>query len=269
MTEALSHFINDAGLFAPLYYVLSFVVTALLPFIPTPLVGALGGAAFGVVPAILYGIVGMGLGAFVALNLSRRIGRPIILKLVTPKVWAEWESLLGIRSVFVWGVIFFILNVDFAVVAAGLSGVPLVPLWIAAMVARLPWLVASAWFGDLVFVSDTVMLLALVVMLGMIVVLAKLRPLVHRQLVRWADRSDGRAAAAERGEDTARRGSRHDREERRVEERRAGRPSFEPTAAPEATPAREVPAASPGDAPSNAATPAPERPPRHRSRGGV
>ena len=190
MTEALSHFINDAGWLAPIYYMLSFVVTALLPFIPTPLVGALGGAALGVVPAILYGIVGLGLGAVVALNLSRRIGRPLVLKLVTPKVWAEWEALLGIRSVVVWGVIFFILNVDFAVVAAGLSGLPLRRLWLAAMIARFPWLVASAWFGDLVFVSDTVMLLALVVMLGMIVVLAKVRPLVHHQLVRWAARTD-------------------------------------------------------------------------------
>jgi uncharacterized membrane protein YdjX (TVP38/TMEM64 family) len=190
MTEALSHFINDAGWLAPIYYMLSFVVTALLPFIPTPLVGALGGAALGVVPAILYGILGLGLGAVVALNLSRRIGRPLVLKLVTPKVWAEWEALLGIRSVVVWGVIFFILNVDFAVVAAGLSGLPLRRLWLAAMIARFPWLVASAWFGDLVFVSDTVMLLALVVMLGMIAVLAKVRPLVHHQLVRWAERAD-------------------------------------------------------------------------------
>jgi uncharacterized membrane protein YdjX (TVP38/TMEM64 family) len=198
MTEALSHFINDAGWLAPLYYVLSFVVTALLPFIPTPLVGALGGAAFGVVPAILYGIVGLGLGAAVALNLSRRIGRPIVLKLVSPTVWAQWEALLGIRSVVVWGVIFFVLNVDFAVVAAGLSGIAVRKLWLTAMVARFPWLVASAWFGDLIFVSDTVMLLALVVMLGMLVVLGKVRPVVHGALVRWVERND--AAARRRNE---------------------------------------------------------------------
>jgi len=190
MTEALSHFINDAGWLAPLYYVLSFVMTALLPFIPTPLVGALGGAAFGVVPAILYGIVGLGLGAAVALNLSRRIGRPIVLKLVSPAVWAQWEALLGIRSVVVWGVIFFVLNVDFAVVAAGLSGIPVRKLWLTAMVARFPWLVASAWFGDLIFVSDTVMVLALVVMLGMLVVLGKVRPVVHHALVAWVERND-------------------------------------------------------------------------------
>jgi uncharacterized membrane protein YdjX (TVP38/TMEM64 family) len=186
MTEALAHFINDAGWLAPIYYVLSFVVTALLPFIPTPLVGALGGAAFGVVPAILYGVIGLALGAFVALNLSRRIGRALILRFVSPKAWAEWEALVGIRSLFLWGVIFFVLNVDFAVVAAGLSALPLRQLWLTAMIARLPWLVASAWFGELVFVSDTVMLLALVALVAAIVVFQKLRPRFRHWLVRWA-----------------------------------------------------------------------------------
>ncbi len=216
MTEALAYFINDAGWLAPLYYVLSFVVTALLPFIPTPLVGALGGAALGVGPAVLYGIVGLGLGAFIALNLSRRLGRPIVLKLVTPSVWAEWESLLGIRSVFVWGVIFFILNVDFAVVAAGLSSLRLRDLWLAAMIARFPWLLASAWFGDLIFVSDTVMLFALVLMIAGMVVIGKLRPRVHHMLVRWAERRDPGALARAR-----RRAA-----ERRMRDERRGPPTL-------------------------------------------
>ena len=198
MTDALAYFINDAGWLAPLYYVLSFVVTALLPFIPTPLVGALGGAALGTGPAILYGIVGLGLGALVALNLSRRLGRPIALKIVSPAAWAEWEALLGVRSLMVWGVIFFVLNVDFAVVAAGLSSLRLRDLWITAMIARFPWLVASAWFGELIFVSDTVMLLALVVMLAMMVVIGKLRPRVQHWLVRWVERNDANVAARSR-----------------------------------------------------------------------
>lgn len=195
MTEALTYFINDAGYLAPLYYVLSFVITALLPFIPTPLVAALGGAALGTVPAILYGVVGMGLGAFVALNLSRRLGRPIALKLVTPAIWAEWESFLGVRSLFLWGVIFFVLNVDFAVVAAGLSSLRLRDLWVTAMIARFPWLLVSAWFGDLIFVSDTVMLLSLVFMVAMGVVLNKLRPRFRHWLMRYAERNDPALAA--------------------------------------------------------------------------
>jgi uncharacterized membrane protein YdjX (TVP38/TMEM64 family) len=183
MTEAMTHFINDAGWYAPLYYVLSFVITALVPVIPTPLVGALGGAAFGTVPAVLYGTVGLALGAFVALNLSRRIGRPLLLRIFSPKAWAEWEALIGIRSLVLWGVIFFVLNVDVAVIAAGLSPLRLRSLWLTAMIARFPWLVASAWFGDLVFVSDTVMYLALIGLVGGVVVFQKLRPRFQHWLV--------------------------------------------------------------------------------------
>jgi len=183
MTEAMTNFINDAGWFAPLYYVLSFVITALVPVIPTPLVGALGGAAFGAVPAVLYGIVGLALGAFVALNLSRRIGRPLLLRIVSPKAWNEWEAIVGIKSVVLWGVIFFVLNVDVAVIAAGLSQVRLRSLWLTAMIARFPWLLASAWFGELVFVSDTVMYLALLGLIAGVVVFQKLRPRFQHWLV--------------------------------------------------------------------------------------
>ena len=179
----MTNFINDAGWFAPLYYILSFVITALVPVVPTPLVGALGGAAFGTVPAVLYGIVGLALGAFVALNLSRRIGRPLLLRIVSPKAWAEWEALVGIKSVVLWGVIFFVLNVDVAVIAAGLSQVRLRSLWLTAMVARFPWLLASAWFGEIVFVSDTVMYLSLLGLIAGVVVFQKLRPRFQHWLV--------------------------------------------------------------------------------------
>jgi uncharacterized membrane protein YdjX (TVP38/TMEM64 family) len=183
MTEALANFINDTGWLAPIYYVLSFVVTALVPVIPTPLVGALGGAAFGFGLAVFYGVFGLALGALVALNLSRRLGRPLLLRLVSPKAWADWETLVGIKSAAVWGVIFFVLNVDVAVIAAGLSEVRLRRLWVAAMVARMPWLVASAWFGEVVFVSDTVMYLALLGLIASVVVFQKLRPHFQRWLV--------------------------------------------------------------------------------------
>ncbi len=201
----MTHFINDAGWYAPLYYVLSFVLTALVPVIPTPLVGALGGAAFGTLPAVLYGTVGLGLGAFVALNLSRRIGRPLLLRIFSPKAWSEWEALVGIRSFVLWGIIFFVLNVDVAVIAAGLSPLRLRGLWLTAMIARFPWLVASAWFGDLVFVSDTVMYLALIGLIGGVVVFQKLRPRFQHWLVERvaSDAPVAEPVAAELGDSRA------------------------------------------------------------------
>lgn len=184
MTEALTQFINSTGWLAPLYYVGSFVITALLPIVPTPLVGALGGKAFGLFPAAAYGIFGLGLGAFISLNLARRVGRPLIDRLVRPKTRARWEELLGIQSVVVWGLLFLLLNLDFVVLLSGLTTLPLRKLWLAAMIARSPWLVASTWFGDVILVSDSVMWVALLLTLPILYGLNRLQPRIQSWLIR-------------------------------------------------------------------------------------
>jgi len=185
MTEALSHFINDAGWLAPLYYVGSFLLTALLPFIPTPLVGALGGKAFGFFAAVAYGIFGLGLGALVGLLLARKIGRPLLTLMVRREALHGWEELLGIRSVPVWGVLFFVLNLDFVVLLSGLTSLPLRQLWIAAMIARTPWLIGSAWLGSAVLVSDTVLWLALILLVPILYLFNRLRPRIRHWMLRF------------------------------------------------------------------------------------
>ena len=196
MTDALTAFINNSGWYAPIYYLLSFVVSAVLPFIPTPLIGALGGTAFGFLPAVSYGVIGLGIGALTALNLARLVGRPLLLKLVRPEAWKQWEELLGIRSVFVWGVIFFVLNLDFAVVAAGLTTLPVRQLWLAAVIARLPWLIASAWFGEVFLQSDLFLIPALLLVIALLFLLGRLRPRIQRMLISYSERrshpDDGR-----------------------------------------------------------------------------
>lgn len=184
MIDALTTLINSAGWLAPLYYVLSFVLTAVLPVVPTPLVAALGGTVFGYGPAVVYGIFGLGLGALISLTLARAVGLPLLRRLVKPEVWAAWEQLLGIRSVAVWGLIFLVLNLDFAVTVAGLTTLPIVHLWLAAMIARIPWLLASAWFGDAVLVNDGVVLVIGLLMIPGVYLLGQLRHLVQAWLIR-------------------------------------------------------------------------------------
>jgi len=192
VTESLQAFIENAGPLAPFYYILSFVVSAMLPFIPTPLIGAVGGTALGFMPAVLYGILGLGIGAGTALGLSRIIGRPLVLKMVRPEAWERWEELLGIRSVYIWGIIFFVLNLDFAVVAAGLTSLPVIKLWLAAIVARLPWLIASALFGEAFFQNDALFIGALLGLIPFLFILSLMRPRIQRWLVAYADRRNAR-----------------------------------------------------------------------------
>lgn len=184
MIDAITTFITTAGWLAPFWYVASFVFAAIVPFIPTPLIGALGGTAFGFLPAVIYGLFGLGLGALTALTLSRHFGNRILDVLIPAKTRKDWEKLTGIDSVAMWGVVFFVLNLDIAVVAAGLSSFPLRQLWVAAMVARIPWLVGSAWFGDAILVSDEVLIVVLILMIPFLWGLQKIRPRIRRWLVR-------------------------------------------------------------------------------------
>ena len=196
MIDGLTALITQQGWLAPLWYVGGFLLAALVPVIPTPLIAALGGTAFGALPAILYGMVGMALGALLALTLARRLGLPLIRRLMPARVWVEWESLLGIRSLWMWGVIFLVLNLDVAVMAAGLSSLPLRPLWATAMIARLPWLIGSAVLGELLLVSDLALLIIILVVIPVLWGLGKVRPALRRTLARWADRSSEREPEA-------------------------------------------------------------------------
>lgn len=186
MVHALTNLISEAGWLAPFYYILGFLLTALVPVIPTPLISALGGTAFGYWPAVTYGLVGLGLGAFVALTLARRLGRPLLMLMIRREAWDEWEEILGIRSLPVWGVVFFVLNLDFVVMLSGLTTLPLRNLWITAMIARLPWLLVTAWFGSTVLVSETVMWLALIALIPGIYFFNRIRPRIRHWLVRFS-----------------------------------------------------------------------------------
>ena len=167
--------------------VAGFLLAAVVPVIPTPLIAALGGTAFGTVPAILYGTVGLGLGAGLALLLSRQLGRRVMRVLIPEKEWREWEVLLGIRSMTAWFVVFLVLNLDIAVMAAGLSSLSARALWLTAIAARLPWLIVAAWAGETLLVNDAALILVALAMVPVVWGLNRVRPALRRRLARLAE----------------------------------------------------------------------------------
>ena len=182
MTEALTQFITNTGWLAPLYYIAGFLLTALVPIIPTPFVAALGGKAFGFFPALIYGTFGLGLGALISLNVARRIGQHLVYWLVRPGTWKRWETFLNIETPVVWGLFFFLMNLDFLVLFSGLTTIQIRKLWLTAMIARLPWLTASVWFGDFILVSDAIMWIALLLSLPALILIARIRPTIQNWL---------------------------------------------------------------------------------------
>ncbi len=182
ISQSLETMLSTMGPLAPLVYILLYVLTALVSIIPTPLVSALGGSVLGFWPAVIYGCVGLALGAFIALSLMRRFGRPLLYKLVSEKVIAQWEYLLGIQSVPMWGVVFLALNVDLAVMIAGLTKLSVVRLWLAAVIARMPWVILSAWLGRSFLEDGNLLVTSIVVVILLILVFMIMRRAVKLYL---------------------------------------------------------------------------------------
>lgn len=213
MIEGLTTLITSQGWLAPAWYVVGFLLAALVPIIPTPLIAALGGTAFGTVPAILYGLVGMALGAGLALTLARQLGRRAMRRIVPERVWNEWEALLGVRSLWMWFVIFLVLNLDIAVMAGGLSSLSARSLWLTAMAARLPWLVVAAWAGEMLLVNDAALILVALVMIPVLWGMNKVRPALRQRLARMAQRDQvgsGHGPVADAPGHVSTRDDRHD-----------------------------------------------------------
>jgi len=197
MIEGLTSLITSQGWLAPAWYVAGFLLAALIPIIPTPLIAALGGTAFGTAPAILYGLVGLALGAGLALTLSRQLGRRVMRRIVPERVWQEWEAFLGVRSYIVWFAVFLVLNLDIAVMAAGMSSLSARRLWLTAMAARIPWLIGAAWAGEVILVNDAALILTALLLIPIAWGLQKVRPYFRAYLQRFAERNASHPNASE------------------------------------------------------------------------
>lgn len=198
VTEILTEAISSAGPLAYVYYVLGYVLTALSPVIPTPLVTALGGTALGFWPAVWLGILGLGLGAAVSLSLARLVGRPLIAFLTRKPDLGDWEQLLGVSSLRVWGVLLFALNIDMVVLVSGLTSLPVRRLWLTAVVARTPWVIGVAWFGSSLFESWTALVVGLIAGAAVVVFLTLNAARLRRGLLKWSEqnRAAGRGSNA-------------------------------------------------------------------------
>jgi len=189
VNQFLTDAIASAGPFAYVYYVLGYGLTALSPFVPTSLVTALGGTAFGFWPAMWFGILGLGLGAAVSLSLARLIGRPLIAFLTRQSDLGTWEELLGVSSLRVWGVLFFALNIDMVVLVSGLTSLPVRRLWLTAVLARTPWVVGVAWFGSTLLESRVALVVGLIAGLAVVVFLALNAARLRRSLLEWSQQN--------------------------------------------------------------------------------
>lgn len=137
------------GPLAPLAYVLFFALQTVLAPLPGHFMGVMGGYLFGVVWGSLLSITGMTLGAFIAMGLARRFGRPLLERFFDPAQLKLWEGRLKMRSPLTWWLLFIFPVPDVVFYVAGLTTVPLRWLLLAVVAGRGIGLTLSNILGSL------------------------------------------------------------------------------------------------------------------------
>jgi uncharacterized membrane protein YdjX (TVP38/TMEM64 family) len=142
-------FVMQFGPWAPVAYIALFALQIMVAPLPGQFFGVMAGYLFGIFWGSLYSLLGLSIGAGVAVLLARRVGRPFVERFFDRDQVAKWERRLRARSPLTWGMLFLFPVPDLAFYVAGLSQVPLRLLIPAVIAGRGVGLLFSGVVGGL------------------------------------------------------------------------------------------------------------------------
>ena len=147
--ERLTKLVKNAGIFAPLLYILLQITQTIAAPIPGQLVGTIGGLLFGWW-GILWTVIGSAIGFFIVFVLTRKFGRPLIEKLVKKEHLDKFDFIAGKKAPIILFSIFVLPGFpdDIVCYVAGLTDIPIKQLMAMIVIGRLPAVVVTNIFGD-------------------------------------------------------------------------------------------------------------------------
>ncbi len=144
----LKAFLLSFGYWAPLIFMLAFAIKAVIPF-PSSVFALAAGLVFGPFYGALYAIIGSVISAAIAYQLSRRLGRDFVIKVLGNKAKAL-DRLTNVHGLEV--VLFFrivpSLPFDVFNLGAGLSSISFSDFLIGTAIGMTPWSFALSYLGD-------------------------------------------------------------------------------------------------------------------------
>ncbi len=147
--ERVADFIRRRGAWAPVVTISLQILQVVVSPIPGQALDAVNGYLFGPLWGTLYSMVGMMIGSFLAMGLTRRFGRPLAERLVGEQALERIDRYASRRGPLFFLIFFlmpFVPN-DVACFLAGLTPIPLAELMLIALVGRMPSIVVSNLVG--------------------------------------------------------------------------------------------------------------------------
>lgn len=168
--EAIEDVVIWLGWFGPPILVLFNALQIVVAPIPAYAFFVAAGFLYGAVWGGIYGTLGTLLGAATAMLLSRRFGRPWVVRMVGDSRLDRWNEMTNRRGWLVWGLLLLAPVGDIPYFLAGLSQVSVQRILILTLVTRVPtiFLITAAASGttSLSWQELVLLILVLVVVFG-------------------------------------------------------------------------------------------------------
>jgi uncharacterized membrane protein YdjX (TVP38/TMEM64 family) len=147
--EQVAAWVESLGIWGPVAIILLEMIQALLAPIPGQAIEAVSGYLYGPWLGTLFPMIGMAIGSFIIFSLSRRFGRPLVVKLIGQKSMAQLYDLVRRGGAPFFFLIWLLPGApdDLACVAAGLTPMPTRQFMVLMLVGRLPGVFMSVLFG--------------------------------------------------------------------------------------------------------------------------
>jgi len=138
--RALASWLGQWGVAAPLIFIGVQVFQVLLAPVPGEATGFIGGYLFGPGPGFLYSTVGLTLGSLLSFGVSRRLGRDLVRRWISPRRLERFDRLMRRQGALAAFVLFLIPGFpkDYLCFFLGLSRMPLRLFFPMVAVGRIP-----------------------------------------------------------------------------------------------------------------------------------
>ncbi|WP_310938806.1 VTT domain-containing protein [Clostridium sp. SHJSY1] len=149
--DKFSNYILSLGHLGSIVLILFQTLQTIIAPIPGEIIQAAGGYIYGVPLGMIYSILGMMLGAFIAFYFTKLIGASFIEKLLKKK---NFQWIIDIMDSKKFSIILFIIFLvpglpkDFLIYVAGLTPIKPSKFFGILLISRFPWLLASVSIGS-------------------------------------------------------------------------------------------------------------------------
>ena len=148
--DRLFEWLSQAGKWAPFITIGLHILQVVTAPIPGTVIDAANGFLFGPYLGTLYSMIGLMLGSTLVMATVRRFGRPFAERLVEKELFNRFAVKLqryGKTFIFVVFLLPFMPD-DVICVLAGLTKIPLIELFLLALVGRTPGVFIANWIGS-------------------------------------------------------------------------------------------------------------------------